>query len=209
MSSVPDFDYAKSRKHQRQQLREAILAAAARLVTEGGITAMSVRALSAEVGASTKVIYSHFGGKAGIVTALYENGFDSLTERFRTAAAGEGTILERLLQVAAEYRSFALTSPHLYELMFGPHVRDLLPTSENRNPIIPPAQAIASLFEQGQRDGTIQAGDPLDQTRFFWSAMHGTISLELTNWFTGDDGARRHLQLVTAALASLQPTSPG
>lgn len=206
MVSSSSFDYAKSRQDQRQQLREGILAAAARLVADGGIAAMSVRALSAEVGASTKVIYSHFGGKAGIVAALYEDGFSRLTNSFRQAADSDGTAPERLLRLATEYRSFALASPHVYELMFGPLVRDLLPTPENRNPIIPAAQLLASLFEQGQRDGSLQAGDPQDQARFFWSAMHGSISLELTTWFTSDEGAQRHEQLVTAALASLQVT---
>ena len=137
MPSAPDFDYAESRKDQRRQLRDAILTAAARLLADGGIAGMSVRALSAEVGASTKVIYSHFGGKAGIIAALYEDGFSRLTKRFRTAASGQGTASDRLVQLAIEYRSFALTSPRLHELMFGPLVRDVLPTSDDRNPIIP------------------------------------------------------------------------
>ena len=71
MDSSPEFDYSRSREEQRRALRSAILQAAASLLADQGLPGMSVRAIAGRIGASTKVIYSHFGGKPGIIEALY------------------------------------------------------------------------------------------------------------------------------------------
>ena len=204
MEPTAEFDFARERDDQRRQLRAAILDAAASLLSDRGLENMSVRAIASRVGSSTKVIYSHFGGKPGIVDALYRDGFEQLAVAVREAANGEGSAPERLGRIAEAYRSFALQSPALYELMFGPRVRDLLPSPQQRNPVLGASQVIADLIRAGQADGTIQRGDVHRQTKFLWSAYHGTVSLELMNWFDGDEAADNHRRLAAAALQSLR-----
>ena len=165
---------------------------------------MSVRAIASRVGSSTKVIYSHFGGKPGIVDTLYRDGFEELAAAVRGAANGEGGVLERLGRIAEAYRSFALQSPALYELMFGPRVRDLLPSPRQRDPVLGASQVIADLLRVGQAEGTIQPGDVHQQTKFLWSAYHGTVSLELMGWFAGDEAVDNHHRLTATALQSLR-----
>lgn len=46
-------------------------------------------------------------------------------------------------------------------------------------------------------------GDVHTQTKFLWSALHATVSLELMDWFTGDEAIDNHRQLVSAVLDSL------
>ena len=60
------------------QTRERILHAAGELFLEGGLQALSVRAIAARAGLSTIGIYSHFDGKQGILDALYIEGFERL-----------------------------------------------------------------------------------------------------------------------------------
>jgi len=203
MSSSPAFDYLRARDEQRRQLRAAILDAAALLLADSGLDGMSVRAIAGRVGASTKVIYSQFGGKTGIVEALYRDGFDRLAADIGAAASVEGTVPERILNIADAYRGFAVGSPAMYELMFGPRVRDLLPLPEHRNPVLGASQVIHDLLRAGQDEGTIRSGDAHVQTKFMWSALHGTVSLELMHWFTEDEAVENHRHLVRAALSSL------
>lgn len=200
--SPSDFDYAISRQDQQQQLRDGIFAVAARLLAEGGMEGLSVRAIAGGVGASTKVIYSHFGGKPGIVTALYSDGFSRLTEQLTAAADDDGPIVERLQRLAIAYRSFGVSSPHIYELMFGPRVRDLLPTREHRNAARKAQLAMTGLFELGQEQGTFIRADPARQARILWTVMHGTVSLELTGWFDSDEGKDRLEEVVTMVIDS-------
>ena len=56
-----------------------ILAAASELFLEGGVRALSVRAMANRAGVSTIGIYSHFNGKQGILDALYIEGFEHIT----------------------------------------------------------------------------------------------------------------------------------
>lgn len=203
MDSSPEFDYRAARNEQRMRLRSAILEAAAQLLADQGLDNVSVRAIADQVGASTKVIYSHFGGKPGIVEALYRDGFDRLAADIRTAATIGGTVPERMLSIADAYRAFAVGSPTMYELMFGPRVRDLLPLPEHRDPVMGASQVILDLLLSGQDEGTIRAGDVRLQTKFVWSALHGTVSLELMDWFTADEAIENHRRLVGAALSSL------
>lgn len=206
MSSRP-YVYSTARREQQEQLRAAILAAAAKLLATRGPVGLSTRAIAAEVGASTKVIYSHFGGKPGIVAALYDDGFDRLAQDLASAARNGGTPEERLQRVSQAYRSFATAAPHLYELMYGPMVRELLPTPKHRDAARRSQQVVASLFQEGQGDGVFQRADPADQARTFWAVVHGTVSLELTTWFDQREGAERLDRIVVMLLAAIRTDS--
>jgi AcrR family transcriptional regulator len=78
------------RREQARQTREAIIAAARRLFLRDGFASTTVATIAAETGVSVDTIYKTFGGKPGLVRAIYEE-----------ALAGDGP-------VPAETRSDAL-----------------------------------------------------------------------------------------------------
>lgn len=201
VAAVP-FDYSASRQAQQEGLRAAILSAATQLLANHGMSGLSVRALAAEVGASTKVIYSHYGGKPGIISALYTDGFGRLAEVMQNAAECPGTPPERLLDLARAYRAFALEAPHLYELIYGPRVREILPLPSDRDEARRLQQIITGLFQEGQERGFFRQTDPEDAARTYWAALHGTISLELATWFNSDEGEQRLEQLAATVLGA-------
>jgi AcrR family transcriptional regulator len=69
------------RLEQARRNRDAILQAAERQLSERGYAGTTVAAIAAEAGVSVETIYKGFGGKAGLVRALYERGL-----------AGAGTV---------------------------------------------------------------------------------------------------------------------
>src|SRR6185312_10247811 len=73
-----------------------------------------------EVGCSTKVIYTLFGGKDGLSEALWLEGFARF-ERWllEEGGIGEGSDpLARLRRGLDAYRAYALAEPDYYRVMF-------------------------------------------------------------------------------------------
>jgi AcrR family transcriptional regulator len=62
------------RQAQARRNRDAILDAAERQFLEGGYAATTIAAIAAEAGASVETIYKAFGGKPGLVRAIYDRG---------------------------------------------------------------------------------------------------------------------------------------
>lgn len=91
------------RQEQARQTRDAIIGAARGRFLRDGFSATTIAAIAGDVGVSVDAIYKTFGGKPGLVRAIYEQ-----------ALAGEGP-------VHAEVRSDALqtTEPDPREIMRG------------------------------------------------------------------------------------------
>jgi len=96
----------------------ALLDVAERLVTEGGLEALSVRPLAREIGASIQVVYSLFGSKDGVVIALGTRAFNLLSEgldSLPTTGDPAGDLVEAGVVV---FRRFTLSHPALFTIGF-------------------------------------------------------------------------------------------
>ena len=65
---------SSGRQAQARRTREAILDAAQRQFLDGGYAATTIAAVAAEAGVSVETIYKAFGGKPGLVRAIYDRG---------------------------------------------------------------------------------------------------------------------------------------
>jgi AcrR family transcriptional regulator len=65
---------SSGRRAQARRNREAILDAAERQFLEGGYAATTIAAVAREAEVSVETIYKGFGGKPGLVRALYDRG---------------------------------------------------------------------------------------------------------------------------------------
>ncbi|HEV8163816.1 MAG TPA: TetR/AcrR family transcriptional regulator, partial [Actinomycetota bacterium] len=65
---------SSGRQAQARRNREAILDAAQRQFLDGGYAATTIAAVAAEAGVSVETIYKAFGGKPGLVRAIYDRG---------------------------------------------------------------------------------------------------------------------------------------
>ena len=65
---------ASGRRAQARRTREAILDAAQRRFLEGGYAATTIAAIAGEAEVSVETIYKAFGGKPGLVRAIYDRG---------------------------------------------------------------------------------------------------------------------------------------
>ena len=59
-------------------LRERFIAAGLRLLDEHGAAELTVRRVAEQARSSTMGIYSQFGGRPGLLEAIYRHGFEQL-----------------------------------------------------------------------------------------------------------------------------------
>lgn len=167
---------AKSRG-MAADLRAQVLDASVQLIAEAGLAGLSMREVARRAGVSHQAPYHHFHDKESIVAALVERGFGKLADRMEAAAAGKGTVAQRLAKTGHEYVEFALAEPVFFRLMFRPELVAL-----NRFPAA--AAAGARAFTVLQRlidertEGTRASQAKKDAlVSMHWSVVHGLAAL--------------------------------
>jgi AcrR family transcriptional regulator len=161
------------REREREQRERLIVAAARELAETEGWEAVTTRRLAAEIEYSQPVLYSHFKGKAAIMTAVAAQGFEELAVEMRAARTAVRGTREALAAVAAAYTTFATKRPALYDAMFT-HAVDLTFASPE-----------GPAYLRDGFDQLLQAVRPLAGdddagllTETFWASLHGLAMLE-------------------------------
>ncbi len=151
-------------------LEDPFVAAGLRVLAERGAAELTVRRVAEVAGASTMGIYTRFGGRAGMLEAIYRRGFvllrAALVEARDVAPPGR-----RVLPLVRAYRRFALGNPALYGLMFERPLPGFDPSPQVR------AEALGETF--GLLTDEL-AGD-VRRAYVVWTAVHGAVSIELTH----------------------------
>lgn len=154
-------------------LRKDLLAVTAGLVDRDGPARVTLRDVAAAAQTSTTAVYSLFGGKSQLLTAVVDDGFRSFRDSQVAAAPGG------LQGLGVAYRTWALQHPSLYRLMFGGALAayvDCQPTPEVAADAMEPLRdAVASAQAAG-----VLLKAPVDVVAVaIWGQVHGLVSLEL------------------------------
>lgn len=168
-----------------------------------GPSALSARRLATESGTTTAAIYTLFGGMDSLRAALTAQSLQDLGSSLSNLAPDPDP-LKQLLNLAREYRSWALAHPNEYRSIFsdalGLAVRraDVGEVRTGGAPTVPISapevfldsvdeawQAAMAPLNQTLRSGLASGalqGDPESSGALctaVWSTLHGTVSLEL------------------------------
>ncbi len=162
--------------------RRAVVEVAATLLFEEGPGGLSLRRIAAAAGGSTQLIYTLFGGKPGLVDALYTEGFSRLAAYTREALetgppAGDP---ERLVWMGRAYCRFAREHTGFYSVMFGRAIPGFAPAPGTRSQC---RQMTFGLVVEAaaacMKAGTLVATSPEELARHCWITGHGVASLEV------------------------------
>ncbi|MEU8146762.1 TetR/AcrR family transcriptional regulator [Nonomuraea sp. NPDC048901] len=168
---------ARPRTRDYDELRRDLLDAAGRLLAQEGPQALSTRRLAHEVGTSTKAVYNLFGDKAGLLRAMFLEGFARLADEFARVPT-DGDPEADLMALGHAYRASALDNPHLYELMFGRPLADFQPdeaaVAQIQGTFDTLVQAVARCVDAGR----FAPCDPHDIAVHLNALVHGLASLE-------------------------------
>lgn len=107
------------RREHDDDTRAALRAAAERLVADGGPAALSVRAVAAEAGTTTRAVYSLFGSKEGLVVdALAQSAFEFLADGVDKLVETDDPVADLVAVGVPVFRTLVLEHPALYRIAF-------------------------------------------------------------------------------------------
>lgn len=199
--------------------RERFIAAGLRVLHERGAAELTLRRVAELAGSSTMGIYSCFGGRAGMLEAMYRRGFELLEDAItappaRSAEPAGSDPHRAIIAIATAYRRFALGNPALYALMFERPLPGFDPSPQLRSWAL--NLTFTPLVEQvagAQAGGLLAGDDPIRPSYLLWTTVHGITSIELTHavrsplpgWFVDspEAGEQILLEAVRAVLTGL------
>jgi AcrR family transcriptional regulator len=159
--------------YQHGNLRDALVQAGLKLLSEGGVANLSLRGAAQLAGVSHAAPYRHFKDKEALVTAIAEEGFRLLAAFLRAeeqAAAG-GSVRDRLQAHGHGYVKFALEHPAYLEVIFGAKMCwDLAAGKEAY-------QLLRGVVVEGIARGELRDLDPDLLAFASWSMVHGLSHL--------------------------------
>jgi AcrR family transcriptional regulator len=162
-------------------LRDALLAAAERVLERDGLPGLTLRAVAREAGVSHAAPTHHFGDLTGLVSELAAIGFRRFNAAMIAAVAGAATQTEMAMARARAYVAYAQAHPGMYGLMFRnerlDHSRPSLHEAAEAS-FAGLAGAIAASRHEQIPEGTLS----LDQAAAIaraWSLVHGFTMLLL------------------------------
>lgn len=194
-------DIRAARATMEADTRATLLAAAARVLSEEGPSALTIRRVADLVNASTKMIYTHFGGKDGLLDALYLHSFAGLTRAF-LAQSGELNPVLRLNNMVTAYRAFALSEPALYNVMFGDLGRAWEAPLKSRRQAWRSFETLRDVVRLSLP--LARAEEASRTTYLLWAAMHGVVSLELRKLLSSAGDGEQLFRLAVAAVREAQ-----
>lgn len=174
---------ARRRACRGEERREEILRAAADVFLERGYAGATMDAVVERSGGSKETIYSHFGSKEGLFSAIIETNARRLMASLDTPPDG-GTLDEILRAIARNYLENVLSprSMALYRLVVG---------ECGRSPVIGDifyrmgpesfAQSLGAYFARMQALGQIRADlNPFQLASVFRDTLRGDLHLRET-----------------------------
>ena len=96
--------------------RARILAAAIKLITEGGVAALTTRAVATAAAVQAPTLYRLFDDKRGLLDAVAEHGLAAYAAGKAAAAAG-GDPVQDLRDAFNEHVAFGLENPAVFAIM--------------------------------------------------------------------------------------------
>ena len=166
----------RPREHD-ERTAAALLAAAERAVEEGGPEALSVRGIAAQVGTTTRAVYSLFGSKDGLIAALGVQAFEFLrTELGALPLTGDPAA--DLVETGLVFRRLAIERPALYSI----GVERDLPALPPWQPVCDAADAAFDVLVQHVARlgdaGLLGDQDVMEATLQFHALCEGLATLE-------------------------------
>jgi len=161
---------------------DRLVEVAARLLATEGIGGISARRVAADAGASTMAVYTHFGSMDELLWAVRLEGF----RRFGIELERSGMTSDPVADVMAQgwgYRHFALTEPHLYDVMFrSPLANPAELSKQDLDTSFSTFLSLVTHIERCAAAGPWLVEDAYAAAEVVWATVHGHCSIELSGY---------------------------
>jgi AcrR family transcriptional regulator len=164
------------RDRERIALRQRIVDAALRVLTNEGTAALTIRRIATEIEYKAPVVYEHFANKDALVVELVTRGFDLMLSELADATS-EPNIDQRVLQTGIAYVRFARQRPHLYEIMNS----TVVDPSERGRAAAPAIAVVSELLSAWADAHQVVLNDRTEACEIVWGTLSGMASLGTIN----------------------------
>lgn len=194
-------------KQRTPELRDRVLQVAIAMLASEGASGVTTRRVAEQAATSTPAVYELFGDKAGLVRAIFLEGFRILRGSFDTLAESEDPRTD-LVRVIAALRAFVCENRELAAVMFSRPFADFDPGPSGRE-----AGSAVRTFVIGRVrrciDAGVLAGDPTDIAHVLVSLTQGLAHTETAGWLGTSKASvdRRWNLAIGAVLDGLTPRS--
>jgi AcrR family transcriptional regulator len=171
---------------------EEILDAAAHLLEAGGLDALTMQAVAAEVGVRAPSLYKRVRDRAALVRAVQDAAAAELGAALSNAARGEDPRAD-IVAMADAFRAFAHRRAGVYGLLFAALPEEMRVSPEaNAAAVAPLFRALAVLLGGSPPPGAVRgvvsgavsrAEGSLEAARLLVAFAHGFVSMELAGAF--------------------------
>lgn len=194
-------------KQRTPELRDRLLEAAVATLDEEGVARLTTRRVAERAGTSVPAVYELFDDKAGLVRAIFFEGFRRLGRQLAEAPVTGDPVadIEALVPV---FRRFCLDSSRLAQVMFSRPFADFDPGPEE----LAAGESVRDIFlSRIQRclDEGVLVGDAVDIAHVLLALAKGLAVQEAGCWLgTTARSVERRWQLgVHALLAGFRPAA--
>ena len=198
-----------ARARARAELTREIKASARRQIADVGASALSLRAVSRDLGMVSSALYRYFPSRDALLTALIVDAFDAVgevAEQVETELPAAG-FTRRWVALGTAVREWAVAQPHDYALIYGSPVPGYEAPADTVDPAarvsLVALRLVADGVAAGEIDLTPDGSTPmprsvhaemaalrdgvgldipdevLARTLLAWSAVLGAVSYEL------------------------------
>ncbi|MFV5444348.1 TetR/AcrR family transcriptional regulator [Acinetobacter oleivorans] len=182
-------------KHNDESMRQRLINAAARVLAEDGVKALTTRKIVAETGTSTMSVYTHFGSLENLVKEMIVFGFKQLDHAFDAIPQSLDSV-SYLVGLTYAYIQFAREHSHLYAVMFGS-----IPLGDLR--VMEKSALEEGLYTLEKIAETVQLA--IEQKRFhrdsaflianqWWTIVHGFALLESARYLVPPNNIQKVLK---------------
>jgi AcrR family transcriptional regulator len=180
----------------------ALLDAAERAVEAGGIDGLSLRGVAEAACTTTRAVYSLFGSKEGLITALGRRAFDILGADIQAMPSTDDPASDLVEAGTTVFRTFAITHPSLFRIGVQ---RSGEPGDSGSSFRATQREALAGLHARVARLDTVreETRGVADATVAFHALCEGLAAVELRGLLPAEHAERIWRDALTALVTGL------
>ena len=166
-------------KQRTPELRDRVLQVAISALNEDGLSGFTTRQVAEQAGTSVPAVYELFGDKAGLLRAVFFEGFRMLARQLLAVPETDDAVadVEQLIPV---FRRFCLDYPALARVMFSRPFQDFDPGPEEL--ASPSVREVFVGRIKRCTDAGLLTGDPLDIAHVLLALAQGLAVQEGGRW---------------------------
>lgn len=171
------------KSYHHGDLKNALIRAGLEILTETGISDLSLRKVAKRAGVSEAAPYRHYKDKEALLAGIAEQGFLRLSALLeQTESKHEDEPMELFYQMGITYLLFARTNPDSMRIMFRnrnhSEATDATDLQEGADRVF---NYFIDLVEYCQQEQIAKDGHPLALALSYWTSIHGLSILLIDN----------------------------